>query len=66
MALPSTTFESIVNSIKNKDLAPVYLLHGEEGYFTDVLAGMFENILTEDEKTFNQRSEEHTSELQSR
>lgn len=54
MALPSTTFESIVNSIKNKDLAPVYLLHGEEGYFTDVLAGMFEDILTEDEKTFNQ------------
>lgn len=35
-------------------MAPVYFLHGEEGYYTDALAKDFEDLLPEDEKVFNQ------------
>ncbi len=54
MALPAPTFEGIKKAIKNGDYAPVYLLHGDEGYFTDALAKEFEAILPEEEKAFNQ------------
>lgn len=54
MAAVAPTFDSIKKSIKAGQFAPVYFLHGEEGYFTDALAKMFENVLTEDEKAFNQ------------
>lgn len=54
MALPAPTFDGIKKSLKQKQYAPVYFLHGEEGYFTDALAKEFENILPDDEKDFNQ------------
>lgn len=54
MALPAPTYEGIKKAIKAREFAPVYLLHGEEGYFTDSLAAEFENVLSEDEKAFNQ------------
>ncbi len=54
MALPAPTFEGIKKSLADKHFAPVYLLHGEEGYFIDELVKEFENILTDDEKIFNQ------------
>ena len=54
MALPEPTFEGIKKAIKARNFAPVFLLHGEEGYFTDALASEFETILSEDEKAFNQ------------
>ena len=54
MALPAPTYEGIKKAIKAHEFAPVYLLHGEEGYFTDALAAEFENVLSEDEKAFNQ------------
>lgn len=54
MATASTTFASLRASLKKGEYAPIYLLHGEEGYFIDVLTKDFENILTEDEKVFNQ------------
>lgn len=54
MALPAPTYEGIKKSIKERNFAPVYLLHGEEGYFADSLAREFENVLPEDEKPFNQ------------
>lgn len=54
MALPAPTFEGIKKSLADKRFAPVYLLHGEEGYFIDELVKEFENILTDDEKIFNQ------------
>ena len=54
MALPAPTFESIKKSLKARQYAPVYFLHGEEGYFTDALAKEFESVLPEEEKAFNQ------------
>lgn len=54
MALPEPTFEGIKKAIKARNFAPVFLLHGEEGYFTDALAAEFETILSDDEKAFNQ------------
>ncbi len=45
----------IVNNIKNGNIQPVYLLTGEEPYFIDFVSNYIEkNVLTEDEKAFNQ------------
>lgn len=47
-------FQTIQQQIKNKQLAPVYFLDGEEPYYIDLLLEHFENdILTEDERSFN-------------
>lgn len=47
--------DSILKSIKNKELLPLYFLHGEEGYYIDAAVKSFENdILSEDEKAFGQ------------
>ncbi len=54
MAAAAPTFESIRKDIRSGHLAPVYLLHGEEGYFIDELVKDFENVLSDDEKAFNQ------------
>ena len=55
MAAPQATgFEDIRKALKKGDIAPVYILHGEEGYFIDELARDFENILPEADKEFNQ------------
>lgn len=53
MAAQTITFEPLRTAIRNRNLAPVYILHGEEGYFIDALLQDFENVLTEDEKEFN-------------
>lgn len=46
---------SVLKSIKNKELLPIYFFHGEEPYFMDVAVKSFENdVLEEDEKAFNQ------------
>lgn len=46
---------SILNNLKNKKYAPVYFLMGEEPYFIDVIADYIgQNVLSEDEKGFNQ------------
>lgn len=50
----SVTYESLRESLSRGRYAPVYLLHGEEGYYVDVLAEMFENVVPPDEKDFNQ------------
>jgi DNA polymerase-3 subunit delta len=48
-------FKDIQKSIKEKNFAPFYILHGEEGYFIDLLVDAFEqNVLEESEKDFNQ------------
>ena len=45
----------IVNDIKNRNIKPIYFLMGEEPYYIDKLSEYIEqNILTEDEKGFNQ------------
>lgn len=49
----TTTFSSLKQQIEKKTLAPVYLLHGEEGYYIDELVKMFENVLPDDMRDFN-------------
>ena len=45
----------IVNDIKNDNIKPIYFLMGEESYYIDKLSDYIEqNVLTEDEKGFNQ------------
>jgi DNA polymerase-3 subunit delta len=45
----------IVNDIKNGQIKPIYFLMGEEAYYIDKIADYIEqNVLTEDEKGFNQ------------
>ena len=51
----SVTFDAIVRQIREKQFAPVYLLHGDEPFFIDRLCKMFEEgILEPDERDFNQ------------
>lgn len=51
----SAKFEDIVAQIQQKQFAPVYLLHGEEPFFIDRLARMFEeSVLEPEERDFNQ------------
>ncbi len=48
-------YSALLKSIKAKDFAPVYLLHGEEPYFIDQLEeALEENALAEHERAFNQ------------
>ena len=49
------TFEEILKQLKEKVYRPVYFLMGEEPYFIDrITEYIAENVLTEEEKTFNQ------------
>ena len=49
------TAESILAELREKKIAPVYFLQGEEPYFIDLIANYIENnILNESEKGFNQ------------
>ena len=54
MAQASATFDSIRSDLSRRQYAPVYLLHGEEGYYIDALVDEFDKILGDDEKAFNQ------------
>ena len=48
------TYQQIINQMKAGDWKPIYLLHGEEDYYIDLIANYIEeNLLTEDEKEFN-------------
>ena len=47
-------FNQIVQSIKNKNYAPIYVLDGEESYYLDKIMELFEEqILSPAEKDFN-------------
>lgn len=52
MATPATTFESLSRSLAAGDYRPVYILHGEEGYYIDRLVKMFERILPEEDREY--------------
>lgn len=54
MASSALTFDALHRDIKKGNLSPVYILHGKEGYFTDILVKDFENILSPADKEFNQ------------
>jgi DNA polymerase-3 subunit delta len=48
------TYKEVLQLLKKRDFRPVYLLHGEESYYIDVLTEYFEDkILNEGEKSFN-------------
>lgn len=53
-AAPAITFDQLCKSLALRQYAPVYLLHGEEGYYTDALLDRFERIVPDGEKDFNQ------------
>ncbi|HWD87656.1 MAG TPA: DNA polymerase III subunit delta [Mucilaginibacter sp.] len=49
------TASDIINDIKKRRLKPLYLLHGEEPYFIDLVSNFTEqNLLSDAEKGFNQ------------
>lgn len=51
----SISYSDLVAQIRNKQFAPVYLLHGEEPFFIDRLTKMFEEgVLEPEERDFNQ------------
>lgn len=48
-------YKDIIKSIKAKDYAPIYFLHGEEPFYIDSITKLIENtVLAEHEKAFNQ------------
>ena len=48
-------FEDLLNDLRNKIYKPIYLLHGEEEYFIDIISDYIEDeILEEADKEFNQ------------
>lgn len=48
------TYLEIIANIRKKQLAPVYMLHGEEPFFIDLIArALEEGVLGEAEKAFN-------------
>lgn len=53
MATPAVTYDSLCRALSARQYSPVYLLHGEEGYYIDDLVRRFEAILTEEEREFN-------------
>lgn len=53
MAASSISFDALCRRIDNRQFAPVYLLHGEEGYYTDELIKKFEQVLDEQDREFN-------------
>lgn len=52
-ASPAPSYSDIRKAISKGNLAPIYLLHGEEGYYIDELAKAFEELVPEAERDFN-------------
>ena len=49
------TFQSIMQDLKNKRFAPIYMLMGEESYYIDQISGYIaEHVLSPEERDFNQ------------
>ena len=53
MASPAPTFKGIKSQIASGTLAPIYVIHGAEGYYTDELLKDFEALVPESERDFN-------------
>lgn len=53
MAANSTSFASLKSQLLKGTPAPVYLLHGEEGYFIDELVKAAESIIAEADRDFD-------------
>lgn len=50
---PTLTFDTLMRQIKNEPLCPLYVLHGEEGYFIDALIERFIDTVPEADRDFN-------------
>ncbi|MDR1006129.1 MAG: DNA polymerase III subunit delta [Bacteroidales bacterium] len=50
----SSSYDNICLQITSNDLYPIYLLTGSEPYYIDKLCSLFESVLKEEEKDFNQ------------
>ncbi len=49
------SFDNLLADLKNQIYYPVYLLHGDESYFIDMISDYIEqNVLSDQEKEFNQ------------
>ncbi|MFO7923235.1 MAG: DNA polymerase III subunit delta [Bacteroidales bacterium] len=49
------TVREIINELRTKNYRPVYLLHGQEPYYIDMVTDyMIKNVLNEEERAFNQ------------
>ncbi|MEY2792994.1 MAG: DNA-directed polymerase, partial [Bacteroidota bacterium] len=47
--------QEVLKDIQTNKLAPIYVIHGDEPFFIDLLTEAFENkVLSEDQKGFNQ------------
>lgn len=53
MATAAPTFSSIKSDLRKGVVAPIYLLHGEEGFYLDQLVKEFESLVPDDVKDFN-------------
>jgi DNA polymerase-3 subunit delta len=47
------TADSIRRQLRKGEAAPVYLLHGEEGFYTDLIAKEIENLVAPDDRDFD-------------
>ena len=47
------SYREILQSISKRQLNPVYILYGEEGFFIDRLTEAFEGLVPEEERDFN-------------
>lgn len=47
------TVDSLRRSLRNGEVAPVYLLHGDEGFFTDLIAKDIENLVSQEDRDFD-------------
>lgn len=54
MAAPAPTYDSILREIKAGHLADVYVLHGDEGYYTDAVVRAAQGIIPEEDKDFDE------------
>ena len=55
MAKQAVTYDQIIAALQRKEYKPIYMLMGDEPYYIDKIADFIEqNVLTEDEKAFNQ------------
>ncbi len=53
MATAAPTFKELQQQIAARKTAPIYVLHGSEGYYVDELVKDFEKLIPEDARDFN-------------
>lgn len=53
MASPAPTLQGIKQQLAVGNPSPLYVLHGEEGFYLDQLVGDFETLVPESERDFN-------------